>query len=70
MAYRDIFKLVPVSELAETAESLSRNEIVSSNEFRSFLRLKPSNDPKADELRNKNMPIQEETKPDLKKEEE
>jgi hypothetical protein len=54
--YKDPFKLVPMSSLAEIADKLTRNEIVSSNEFRQFIGLKPSKDPKADELRNSNMP--------------
>ena len=57
MGFRDVFKLVPPHELASMADDLSRNEIVTSNEFRSVLRLKPSNDPRADKLLNKNMPI-------------
>jgi len=54
--FRNPFKLVPVADLAEIADKLGRNEIVSSNEFRGFLGMGPSNDPKADELRNSNMP--------------
>lgn len=54
--YRDPFKLVPMSDLAEMADKFTRNEIVTSNEFRQFIGMKPSNDPKADELRNSNMP--------------
>jgi len=54
--FRNPFKLVPVIDLAEIADKLGRNEIVSSNEFRGFLGMGPSNDPKADELRNSNMP--------------
>lgn len=52
---RDPFKLVPVNEIAGMADTLTRNEIMSSNEFRSVIGRKPSNDPKADELRNKNL---------------
>jgi hypothetical protein len=55
MAFRDSFKLVPVSELAEIADKFTRNEILSSNEVRSIIGYKPSDDPKADELRNKNL---------------
>lgn len=58
--YRDQFKLVPMSELAEMSDKLTRNEIMSSNEIRSRLGLKPSDDPDADKLKNKNMPDQEE----------
>lgn len=55
MALRDPFKLVPSEQLAEMADKFTRNEIVSSNEFRAVLGMKPSTDPKADELRNKNL---------------
>jgi hypothetical protein len=55
MFFRDPFKLVPVSDLAEIADKFTRNEIMSSNEFRPIIGLKPSKDPKADELRNKNV---------------
>lgn len=53
--FRDPFKLVPVSQVAEIADKLTRNEILSSNEFRSILGYRPSSDPRADELRNKNL---------------
>lgn len=53
--FRDPFKLVPAPELAEIADKLTRNEIMSSNEIRQIIGLKPSKDPKADELRNKNL---------------
>ena len=56
MYFRDSFKLVPTSQLADLANSFTRNEIMSSNEFRQIIGLKPSDDPKADELRNSNMP--------------
>jgi hypothetical protein len=55
--FRDPFKLVPMEQLAEIADKFTRNEIVTSNEFRSFIGMKPSSDPKADELRNSNMPL-------------
>lgn len=55
MFFRDPFKLVPVTELANLSDSLTRNEILSSNEFRAIIGRKPSKDPKADELRNKNL---------------
>lgn len=55
MYFRDPFKLVPVSELAEIADKMTRNEIMSSNEIRQEIGMKPSKDPKADELRNKNL---------------
>lgn len=53
--FRDPFKLVPVSELAEIADKLTRNEISTSNEMRQIMGWKPSEDPRADELRNKNL---------------
>lgn len=54
--FRDPFKLVPLSQIAEIADKLTRNEILSSNEVRSVIGFMPSSDPKADELRNSNMP--------------
>ncbi len=56
------FKLVPLSELADIVDKLSRNEVVSSNEVRGFMGIRPSTDPKADQLRNSNMP-QADTEP-------
>lgn len=53
--FRDPFRLVPVTELASIADTLTRNEILSSNELRAILGYRPSDDPKADELRNKNL---------------
>lgn len=54
---RDPFKLVPISQLAEIADKFTRNEILSSNEFRGIIGYKPvTNDPKADQLVNSNMP--------------
>jgi hypothetical protein len=53
--FRDPFKLVPVADLAEISDKLTRNEIASSNEIRQLMGWKPSNDPEADELRNKNL---------------
>jgi len=55
MFFRDSFKLVPVADLAEAADKFTRNEILSSNEFRSIIGYKPSDDPRAEELRNKNL---------------
>ena len=55
MFFRNPFKLVPVSVLPDMADKLTRNEIVSSNEMRQVIGLKPSDDPDADELRNKNL---------------
>lgn len=53
--FRDPFKLVPVNQLAEIADKFTRNEIVTSNEIRQIIGMKPSDDPKADELRNSNL---------------
>lgn len=53
--FRDPFKLVPVSEIAEIADKFTRNEIMTSNEIRQVVGMKPSDDPRADELRNKNL---------------
>lgn len=53
--FRDPFKLVPVNEIAEIADTFTRNEIVTSNEIRQVVGMKPSDDPRADELRNKNL---------------
>lgn len=53
--YRDPFRLVPANELAEIADKFTRNEIMSSNEMRQIIGMKPVNDPRADELRNKNL---------------
>lgn len=53
--FRDPFKLVPVTEISEIADKFTRNEIMSSNEFRQVIGMKPSDDPHADELRNKNL---------------
>ena len=57
MYFRDPFKLVPVANLADTADKFTRNEIMTSNEFRQVLGMKPSDDPKADALVNSNMPV-------------
>ena len=55
MYFRDSFKLVPKSQIADIADKLTRNEILSSNEVRSILGYMPVDDPAADELRNKNL---------------
>lgn len=55
MYFRDPFKLVPVNNIAEIADKFTRNEIMSSNEVRSLIGMKPIGDPRADELRNKNI---------------
>jgi hypothetical protein len=53
--FRDPFKLVPVNEISEIADKFTRNEIMTSNEIRQIVGMKPLDDPKADELRNKNL---------------
>ena len=53
--FNDPFKLVPVAQLAELVDKFTRNEVATSNEFRQVIGFKPSNDPRADELRNKNL---------------
>ena len=53
--FRDPFKLVPIGELAEVADKMTRNEIMSKNEFRQVIGMKPSKDPKADQLINSNI---------------
>lgn len=55
MFFRDPFKLVPVENIAEIADKFTRNEIMTSNEIRQIVGMKPSDDPSADELRNKNL---------------
>lgn len=55
MFFRDPFKLVPVSDIAEIADKFTRNEIMTGNEIRQKIGMKPSRDPNADELRNKNL---------------
>jgi hypothetical protein len=57
MYFRDPFKLVPMKDLAELADKLTRNEIVSSNEFRGFIGMRPAKDPKADMLINSNLTV-------------
>lgn len=53
--FRDPFKLIPVSNMAEIADKFTRNEIMTSNEIRQVVGMKPAQDPRADELRNKNL---------------
>lgn len=53
--FRDPFKLVPVNDIAEIADKFTRNEIMTSNEIRQVVGMKPSEDPRADKLRNKNL---------------
>lgn len=55
MFFRDPFKLVPVAEIAEISDKMTRNEIMTSNEIRQVIGMKPSDDPAADKLRNKNL---------------
>lgn len=56
MGFRDMFRLIPASELANLADVFSRNAIFSANDWRQILGRKPSDDPEADKLSNKNMP--------------
>lgn len=64
--FRDPFKLVPVNDIAEIADKFTRNEIMTSNEIRQIIGMKPSNDPKADKLLNSNInhPEEEQNKKD------
>ena len=55
MFFRDPFKLVPVNDIAEIADKFTRNEIMTSNEIRQIIGMKPSEDPKADQLLNSNI---------------
>lgn len=59
--FRDPFKLVPVNNIADIADKFTRNEVLTSNEIRQIIGMKPSDDPKADELRNSNLNHPEET---------
>ena len=65
--FRNPFKLVPVNDIAEIADKFTRNEIMTSNEIRQIVGMKPSDDPKADELRNSNIAETKED-PDMYKE--
>jgi hypothetical protein len=56
MSFRDPFRLVPIENIAEIADKFTRNEILSSNEIRQVVGIKPHKDPKADQLINSNMP--------------
>lgn len=62
MYFRDAFALVPITDIAEIGDKFTRNEILSANEIRQAIGISPSSDPKADELRNSNMPTSD-TKP-------
>ena len=55
--FKDPFKLVPVADIASIADTFTRNEIMTSNEVRQIIGMKPANDPAADELRNKNLSV-------------
>ena len=55
MYFRDPFKIVPILDLAEMVDKFTRNEVMTSNEFRQVIGMKPSNDPNADKLLNKNL---------------
>jgi hypothetical protein len=57
--YRDPFKMVTITTVADLGDKLIRNKIMTSNEFRSILALKPSDDAGADQLHNPNMPASE-----------
>ena len=59
MYFRDSFKLVPVTLIGELGDSLIRNRVLTPNDFRAKLGLKPSDDPSANTLMNPNMPIQD-----------
>ena len=61
--FRDPFKLVPVNNMAEIADKFTRNEIMTSNEIRQIIGVKPSSDPKADQLLNSNLNHPEEDPP-------
>ena len=61
MFFRDPFKLVPVNDIAEIADKFTRNEIMTSNELRQIVGMKPSSDPKADKLINSNLNQPDET---------
>ena len=63
MAFSNPFKLVPISQMAEIADKFTRNEILSSNEIRQIIGFRPSDDPKADELRNSNISQSKEENP-------
>ena len=66
--FKDPFKLVPVNDISEIADKFTRNEIMTSNEVRQIIGMKPSNDPSADELRNKNLSQPSGGKEDVKNE--
>ena len=55
MTFQDPFKYMTVTQIAQVVDTLSRNEVLTGNEFRTALGFKPSDEPSADELRNKNL---------------
>ena len=55
MTFQDPFKYMTVTQISQMVDSLSRNEVLTGNEFRTALGFKPSEEPSADELRNKNL---------------
>ena len=61
MFFREPFKLVPINNIADIADKFTRNEIMTSNEIRQIIGMKPSNDPKADQLINSNLNHPEES---------
>lgn len=63
--FRNPFKLVPVNDIAEIADKFTRNEIMTSNEIRQVIGMNPSDDPRADELRNKNLSAPNESEPEI-----
>jgi hypothetical protein len=63
--FRDPFKLIPISQMADVADKFTRNEILSSNEIRQIVGRKPSNDPKADQLWNSNISHPKEEEPSI-----
>ena len=65
--FRDPFKLVPVNDIAEIADKFTRNEVMTSNEIRQIVGMKPSNDPKADKLINSNLNHLDETEKPIDK---
>lgn len=66
--FNDPFRLVTVTNLAEVADKFTRNEIMTSNEMRQIIGMRPIKDPKADELRNKNLNSKENGGPPVKEE--
>lgn len=62
--FRDPFKFVPLKDLAEIVDKFTRNEVLTSNEIRGFVGIQPSNDPKADQLINSNLKVQDTRVPD------